>query len=138
LSRCLSCRETFPPFFVFFYLEVVVVIVAVFFPLPHVILVGFRTGLSSRASAIRIAESWRQAFVDKQWGNRMERSLANGVASDFLHPHSPPHHVRRHLSPTLVSERPSSPSARRRRRQRKPWRKLLWVTPNPHFVSDIR
>jgi hypothetical protein len=59
----------------------------------------------------------------------MERSLANGVASDFLHPHSPPHHVRRHLSPTLVSERPSSPSARRRRRQRKPWRKLLWVLP---------
>lgn len=60
----------------------------------------------------------------------MERPLTNGVASDFLHPHSPPHHVRR-LSPTLVSERPSSPSARRRRRQRKPWRKLLWV----HTIS---
>ena len=56
----------------------------------------------------------------------MERPLTNGVSSDFLQPHSPPHHVRR-VSPTLLPSRPSSPSARRRRRQRKPWRKLLWV-----------
>lgn len=56
----------------------------------------------------------------------MERPLTNGTSSDFLHPHSPPHHVRR-LSPALMDDRSSSPSARRRRRQRKPWRKLLWV-----------
>lgn len=58
----------------------------------------------------------------------MERPLTNGVPSstDYLHPLSPPHHVRR-LSPTVVTERAVSPSARRRRRQRKPWRKLLWV-----------
>ena len=56
----------------------------------------------------------------------MERPVTNGTSTDFLHPHSPPHHVRR-LSPTLTPDRPSSPSARRRRRQRKPWRKLLWV-----------
>lgn len=56
----------------------------------------------------------------------MERSLTNGTSTDFLHPHSPPYHVRR-LSPALTTDRPSSPGARRRRRQRKPWRKLLWV-----------
>lgn len=53
-------------------------------------------------------------------------ALTNGVSTDFLHPHSPPHHVRR-LSPAIPPSRPSSPSTRRRRRQRKPWRKLLWV-----------
>ena len=137
----LSCRETFTPFFVFFYLEVVVVIVAVFFRAWHFLTLyrsdsepDWRFGLSrfleARGSSDLHPKVGCQAFVDNNAVDTMERSLGNGVASDFLHPHSPPHHVRRHLSPTLVSERPSSPSARRRRRQRKPWRKLLWVLPS--------
>ena len=66
----------------------------------------------------------------------MERPLTNGNSTAFLHPYSPPHHVRR-LSPTLTTDRPSSPSARRRRRQRKPWRKLLWVANCLVFQVDL-
>jgi Phosphatidylinositol N-acetylglucosaminyltransferase len=62
----------------------------------------------------------------------MERLLTNGASTDFLHPHSPSHHVRRLA--TFVEDPPPSPTTRRRRRQRKPWRKLLWVS--LHFVKS--
>jgi hypothetical protein len=76
--------------------------------------------------------------------NAMDRQLTNGaspLSSDFLHPNSPPHHVRRLATTNLAVDRLASPSPSpspsptpkkktRRRSQRKPWRKLLWVIPS--------
>lgn len=66
----------------------------------------------------------------------MDRAaLTNGVSTAFLHPHSPPHHVRRLAA--FATDPPASPTTRRRRRQRKPWRKLLWVqSPSRRLLTN--